>query len=130
MSLQSHQTVFSRNTNSTTKGPKEMSPPDDTVMTFIRDWLWAPFLGLITFAWTHHTKRVDDLRLEQDKKVQDLRQHVDAQDKDIMDEVNRFRDVTKQLFDKLDEHARRSEDRHIEILNALHTGLAQKADKK
>jgi hypothetical protein len=30
---------------------------------------------------------------------------------------------------KLEEHARRSEDRHIELLNALHNGLSKKQDK-
>jgi hypothetical protein len=30
---------------------------------------------------------------------------------------------------KLDDHMQRSADRHVELLNALHTGLNKKADK-
>lgn len=43
--------------------------------------------------------------------------------------VKAIEDTQKTLFDKLDGHARRSEDRHIELLTALHNGLAGKQDK-
>ena len=114
-----------------------MNPPDGSIATFINEWLWAPLLGLISWAWSHHSKRVDDLRKESKKHVDELRAHVDLQDNGIREEVNRQRDVSGKLFDKLDEHARRSEERHIELLNrqqdmlsALHEGLSRKEDKR
>jgi hypothetical protein len=96
-----------------------LNPPDDyTLLNFIKEWLWAPTLALIGWAWHFHTKRVDDLRL-----------YVDKQDDEISSEVSRQRDVSAKIFDKLEEHARRSEDRHVEVLKALHRGLDGKADK-
>lgn len=38
-------------------------------------------------------------------------------------------DHIAKLFDKLEQHGQRSEDRHRELMTALHTGLAGKADK-
>jgi hypothetical protein len=56
------------------------------------------------------------------------------------EEIKRGRDVQAKLFDKLEStqhdfrdaleaHARRSEERHIELLSVLHSGLAGKVDR-
>ncbi len=91
---------------------------DDVVITFIRDWLWAPLLALVAWAWDHHTKRVDKLH-----------KYVDDQCEKINSEVLRQRDVSGKIFEKLEEHGLRSEKRHIELLKALHDGLDKKMDK-
>lgn len=39
------------------------------------------------------------------------------------------RKTAEKIFDKLDENKQRAEDRHHELLNALHVGLDRKADK-
>jgi hypothetical protein len=43
--------------------------------------------------------------------------------------VAKHEEVYGRLFDKMDHIAQRSEDRHVEILTALHTGLNSKQDK-
>ena len=43
--------------------------------------------------------------------------------------VNAVESSQKAINDKLDAHFQRSENRHIELLNALHSGLASKQDK-
>lgn len=95
-----------------------MQPPDNELFVFIKEWLWAPIMGLIAWGWNHHTKRVDDLR-----------DYVDDEVDDIKGEVNRQRDVSAKIFDKLEEHSKQSAERHIELLTVIHTGLAKKADK-
>ena len=89
------------------------------IMGFVKDFLWAPMLALFAWAFNHHTKRVDELRV-----------YVDDKDASITKEVNRQRDVSAKIFEKLEEHARRSEDRHVEIITALHVGLSKKADRR
>jgi hypothetical protein len=102
---------------------------DDSILGFIKNWLWAPLLGLISWAWTHLNN-----------KTVELRKYVDEQDTFIRNEVTRQRDVSAKIFDKMEEtnrnftnimesYTRRSEDRHIELLTAMHTGLAGKMDK-
>ncbi|MGZ5799235.1 MAG: hypothetical protein ACXWJZ_01220 [Burkholderiaceae bacterium] len=106
-----------------------MNPPDESIFHFIKDWLWAPLLAFIAWGWNFHMKMVDDLKTYVDKQDDDQRKYVDEQDTEIKFEVNRQRDVSAKIFDKLDDHARRSEDRHHEILKALHEGLSRKVDK-
>jgi len=57
--------------------------------------------------WGAQSKRIDELR----------------------EEISIQRANTAKLFDKLDEHSKASQDRHIELLTALHNGLNGKADK-
>jgi hypothetical protein len=47
----------------------------------------------------------------------------------VTSEVNTQRQNVAKVFDLIEAHARRSEDRHHEILHALHQGLERKADK-
>lgn len=49
--------------------------------------------------------------------------------KNVSDEMLRQRDNIAKLFDKLEEHSRRSEDRHHELMNTVHERLSQKADR-
>lgn len=132
--------------------------PDNDVLQFIKDFLWAPLLGLIAWAWKWNqddhkalwnaTEKLRESASASQSNLNDrIMDHVDGrvtetmqllrdEDAKLMSELNTQRGHIGKLFDKLDEHARRSEDRHIEmmqnqqtILQALHTGLATKADK-
>lgn len=87
-------------------------------MIKLLDWIGAIAIGLVGWAWKHF-----------DKRFGDLRDYVDEQDTEIKNEVNRQRDVSAKIFDKLEEHGKRSEERHLQLLTALHEGLAKKADK-
>lgn len=35
---------------------------DDSVMNFIRDYLWAPLLGLVTWAWNRNEREHKEMR--------------------------------------------------------------------
>lgn len=84
----------------------------------ILDWAWGGILALVGLVWTQHDRRIDALEAAMKKG-----------DQANGDEINRQRDNIAKLFDKLEEHGQRSEQRHIELLNALHKGLSSKADK-
>ena len=47
----------------------------------------------------------------------------------IATEMNTQRQNVEKIFDKLDDNKQRAEDRHHELLTALHVGLDRKADK-
>ncbi len=93
-------------------------PADINVVAKLLDWGWAIILALGGFVWRSMEKRIDKLEDAHSKRIDETN-----------DEVNVQRGNIAKLFDKLEEHARRSEDRHHELLTAIHTGLAQKADK-
>lgn len=103
-----------------------MEPPPDFK---ILDAAWAVITGLIGAVWHSNTQKLKEMREDQDKAVQSLKDEQDIQ-----------RGHIAKLFDKLEEHGRRSEDRHneevkeankrhLELLSAIHTGLAGKVDK-
>lgn len=132
--------------------------PDDSVMGFIKDFLWAPALGLVAWAWRHNEKEHDDMKASVQKVEADvqtlgshlndrLMDHIDEQIKDtkafvvledskLMAELSTQRGHIGKIFDKLEETSRRSEDRHLQLLekigdlsNAMHTALSHKVDK-
>lgn len=71
------------------------------------DWAWAAVVALGGVVWKNLHEKITANTLE----------------------IDRQRDNIAKLFDKLESHAQRSEDRHHELLNALHHGLDRKADK-
>lgn len=121
-----------------------MQPLDDSVMNFIKDWLWAPLLALVGWAWHRNEQEHDDLWKAHDKlKEQSSEGHSKLNDK-LMEHVDlrfeaslqmmrdgdlRNSDHIAKIYDKLEQHGQRSEDRHRELMLALHTGLSAKADK-
>lgn len=128
-----------------------MTPPESDVLNFIKDFLWAPVLGLISWAWHRNEKEHEALRkaheqlkdnnssdrtIMSDKfkehvevRVSDAIRFAREEDLRLMDEMTTQRGHIAKIFDKLEEHARRSEDRHVEMLGAIHEGLSRKADK-
>ena len=107
---------------------------------FIKEFVWAPLIGLIGWGWHHVNKRNDDLSSRLDKNEVDMRMHTDdrysqslaytdRRSAEMNMEIDRQRDVSAKIFDKLEVMQRRGEDRHTELLNALHHGLSTKVDK-
>lgn len=85
-----------------------MSPePDFQIFSKLLDWGWAAVAGLLGLVYKAHNEK--------------FRSHDE--------EIGRQRDNIAKIFDKLETHAQRSEDRHHELLHALHAGLDRKADK-
>jgi F420-0:gamma-glutamyl ligase-like protein len=82
-------------------------PTDVNLIAKVLDWGWAGVLALGGLVWKGQNEKLAAVNFE----------------------VNTQRQNIAKLFDKLEEHGRRSEDRHREVLNALHSGLDRKADK-
>ncbi len=93
------------------------------------EWGWAVISALLGVVYTMHNKRMD--------KIEDS---VAEGDKANRAEIDRQRDNVAKLFDKVEalrtdfsaqlaHHALRGEDRHREIMGALHNGLERKADR-
>lgn len=83
-----------------------MNLPDDAAFKLL-DWAWAGVLGLASLVWKSQNEKIEAAH----KEITIQRGHVES------------------LFEKLEAHARRSEDRHVELMTALHHGLNGKADK-
>lgn len=71
-----------------------------------------------------------------DAQVREVRMFVVAEDAKLMAEVGIQRGHVAKIFDQISAQAQRSEDRHVETLNAIHSlattmhqALATKADK-
>ena len=114
---------------------------------FIKDWVWAPVMGLIAWAWNHNEKEHEMLRSQAeklqgntstgysvlndrvmehiDKQVTDVRAFVVSEDVKLMNELSVQRNHIAKLFDKLEQHSKDSFQRHIELMNAINS----KADK-
>lgn len=132
-----------------------MTPPDSDLIAFIKDFIWAPLLALIAWAWNRNEKEHDmirssheALRTNQSTGYSTLNDRVMGHVDERVDEVktehgkrlDKINDHIAKLFenaekdraafrDALTLHSRDSQDRHIELLKAIHTGLAGKADK-
>lgn len=91
---------------------------DPTLWQKLAEHAWAGVLALGAIVWSMQREQIKDIRKEC---------HEEAEHNE--NELNRQRDVMGKLFDKLEEHGRRSEDRHRELLTALHDGLNRKVDK-
>ena len=83
-----------------------MTPPDDFSFKVL-DWAWTGILALGGMVWKSQNEKIE----AQNKEILIQRGHIAS------------------IFDKLEAHARRSEDRHVELMTALHNGLNSKADK-
>jgi hypothetical protein len=100
-----------------------MAPDEMDLWTKLATGAAGLCTALVSLVWADYRKRVDKVEAELDTKA----------DKTEMD---RQRDHIGKLFDKLEEHARRSEDGQRQIMATIHsnhsqvlTALAKKADK-
>jgi len=125
--------------------------PDDSILSFIKDFVWAPLLGLVAWAWSRNQKEHDDLWAAHEKLQSGTSSGHSVLNDRIMEYVdtatNDLRDQSRRQSDKANEHitklfanaeldrkefhnqmdAMRSDNftRHIELMNAIHS----KADK-
>ncbi len=107
-----------------------MTPGDDVgMLKTILDYAWTVVLALIGVVWRQQSARIDDAASDAAKALEAHMQSDDRRFQALHEEQNLQRQHIAKLFDKLEEHSRRSEDRHVELLNALHIGLSNKADK-
>lgn len=102
---------------------------DDSIVAFVKDWIWGPIMGLIGWGWNDIGKRFHVLEKKLAEAHRDAKDHTNKEVEKISEEVTRQRDVAAKIFDKLEDMQRRSEDRHHELLKTIHEGLAGKVDK-
>ena len=106
-----------------------MNAIDSVFWVLIKDFVWLPLLTLIGYTWNEQNNKIKDVKKVTLEKISEIAKVASDEANALRREIDRERDIGAKLFDKLDEHARRSEDRHIELLKALHIGLAGKVDK-
>jgi hypothetical protein len=97
-----------------------MSEPvgDPNLLVKLLDWGWAGVLGLVAFVHRAQNEKIESASAALRERATNVDARISAQELAVA-----------KLFDRLEEHGRRSEDRHHELLNALHAGLDRKADK-
>lgn len=128
-----------------------MNQPDFNLIDFIKDFVWAPLLALIGWAWSRNQKEHDMLRESHDKlhhathaghsELNDrIMEYIDSTLGEVKDEQRRRSDKIAGHIEKLFENAEKdrkefsqlmadhredSYKRHIELLHAINA----KADK-
>jgi hypothetical protein len=107
-----------------------MTPPDDSWMPqWLAEKAWLVISVLVAVVWKqlHGT-----IKTNRDAVESALLAHKEEDDKllkALHEEQSTQRGHIGKLFDKLEQHSMRAEDRHHELLKALHEGLSSKADK-
>jgi len=70
----------------------------------------------------HVDERVDEVKAEHGKRIDKINGHIEKLFENAEKDRAAFRDA-------LSTHSQQSTERHIELMRAIHTGLAGKADK-
>lgn len=84
---------------------------DTSVLKAVLDYAWAIVGALVGVVWKSTNEKIDTVKTE------------------LTTEVNRQRDVSAKIFDKLEDMREDANEKHLELLRALHEGLARKQDK-
>lgn len=95
-----------------------MDQPDPSLAQWLLDKSWVAMTALIGLVWKQNNDRLNDHKRQ---SADDLKR--------LEAEMMLQRGNVAKIFDKLEQHSQRAEDRHHELLTALHSGLAAKADK-
>lgn len=114
--------------------------PDNDILSFIKDWLWAPLLGLIGWAWSRNEKAHDMLWSKHDAIREDaskghsllndrLMEHIDAQVADVKDQNRRQSDKFADHITKLFENAEKDRQRYNEQFSTMQRDIADKHAK-
>lgn len=91
---------------------------DPTLLGKGLEWVGAIAVGLIGVVWKMLHSQIETLH-----------KHGSEATRANALEIDRQRDNIAKLFDKFQAFSERAEARHLELLNAMHSGLNSKADK-
>jgi len=94
------------------------APDDTTALQWLAEKAWIVMSALLALVWKQANDKLADYKVMA-KEAQD---RMEA-------ELAVQRSHIAKIFDKMEAHSQRAEDRHHELLTAIHTGLAGKADK-
>ena len=98
-----------------------MSPPEDLTMRVL-DWLWVAFTGVIGILWQMLRGEIREMKTQHTEETTAQRMHIAKLYENAESDRKDFRQA-------LQEHAKASTDRHIELLSKMHEMMAQKQDK-
>lgn len=96
-----------------------MTSEDPTVWQWIADKVWLVLGVLIGIVWKQNEDKIGAIK----GSLKEAQERTDA-------ELAVQRSHIAKIFDKMEAHSQRAEDRHHELLTAIHTGLAGKQDKQ
>ena len=94
------------------------SEQDFNLWKLALDYVWLAISALVGLVYKLTDNRMTKMETDWKERA-----------KEIEKETDRNRDVSAKIFDKLSEMQKDSAERHERIINALHIGLAGKADK-
>ena len=78
----------------------------------ILDWVWGGLIGIGGFLWTHSMAAINDLKRETREDLSELRKGRELDGAALSATIDK-------LMTKIDAHALRSEERHLELVKAL-----------
>jgi hypothetical protein len=117
---------------------------EPSILELIKDWVIVPLITFFAWSWDRNEKEHKAIRDAHEKlkeesskgtsKLNDkFMEHIDYRVNEAIklarEEDSRIMVHMERIALKLDEHASRSEERHIEQMKAIHEGLSRKADK-
>lgn len=102
---------------------------DAGIFRWALDHAWAAVLALLALVWRQQGAAMKDASAAAAKDLEAHGKEDERQFNALHEEQKLQRAHIAKLFDRIEEQGRRSEDRHVELLNALHEGLRTKADR-
>lgn len=101
-----------------------------TETTFrLLDYAWGVFGGLLMIIWGMLNNKITEHKSTLEKQIETSHTTLSKRIDECNEEGDTQRGHIAKIFDKLEQNSRESQMRHIELLNAIHTGLDKKADK-
>lgn len=119
------------------------------ITEFVKQWLWAPLLGAVSWAWNRNEKAISDIKQRQDEVGRQMLTlgsgitdrmmgYIDSQISELRSEqvkrLDQLADNDRTLFanaerdratfrDIMERYTERSEQRHRELLEKVGDGL-------
>jgi hypothetical protein len=78
----------------------------------ILDWVWGGLIGIGGFLWTHAMATIQQCKKETREDITELRKSREVDGATLTATIDK-------LMTKIDTHALRSEERHLELVKAL-----------
>ena len=101
----------------------------DSVVDFLFKYAAGPIFGLLGYMWKKQEDSVKVLDQTHKDRIEALRKEHGEKLEHLTRETDRNRDISAKIFDKLDGMSKDSAERHLTLVNLVHSGLAGKVDK-
>jgi hypothetical protein len=98
-----------------------MISPDDSLLKTVLEWAWGGVLALIGVVWKQQQTAMTAQRKQLEAQIKAVADTQDAKNTAFNEDIVRHEDTLVRLYDKLEAHSQASNERHIELLNAIHS---------